>query len=421
MSKGINLYLSPSSLGVKELPMSKEINNKKMPSKAILPEQLRQQALDELQLLDTTAEERFDRITRLAQQIFGVESAAITLIDHDRQWFKSKAGTDLVETKRSDSFCDFTIRDSKVFEVVDASKEALFQNSPLVTGDPHIRFYAGYPLTTSGGENIGALCVFDPNPRKFSEAEKNSLRDLASLVQSELWVDEEFSRAAKVQDNLLPKQHLDLPEGYLVAGICLPAKMVGGDFYDWYQTESGYSFTIADIMGKGLSAAIIAATVRAVLRASISQNTSLTKTIKLASLALNEDLSKVDSFVTLFYALLDAESGKVRFIDAGHGLTIVIREDGSFEEVVSQNPPIGIEANVIWQKGTIHLNPGDSLISISDGVLELFDGTVETGLSKIVEIANRLKNPQAIVDEIGYLSNKSLSDDVTAIVISRDR
>ena len=104
-------------------------------------EATRQAALDSLKILDTAPEERFDRITRLAQQLFGVETAAISLIDHDRQWFKSKIGLEAEETLRSVAFCDVTIRESKNFTVPDATQDSRFSNNPLVTGDPNIRFY----------------------------------------------------------------------------------------------------------------------------------------------------------------------------------------------------------------------------------------------------------------------------------------
>ena len=133
-------------------------------------EATRQAALDSLKIVDTPPEERFDRITRLAKQLFGVETAAITLIDHDRQWFKSKIGLESQETLRSVAFCDVTIRESANFTVADASQDSRFHNNPLVTGDPNIRFYAGYPLETSGGERVGALCIFDPHPRVFTVA-----------------------------------------------------------------------------------------------------------------------------------------------------------------------------------------------------------------------------------------------------------
>ena len=155
-------------------------------------EATRQAALDSLKIVDTPPEERFDRITRLAKQLFGVETAAITLIDHDRQWFKSKIGLKSQETLRSDAFCDVTIRESKNFTVPDASQDPRFQNNPLVTGDPNIRFYAGYPLETSNGERVGALCIFDPNPRDFTEAEELLLRAIAACETAQDYVSREL-------------------------------------------------------------------------------------------------------------------------------------------------------------------------------------------------------------------------------------
>ena len=244
-------------------------------------EATRQLALDSLHIVDTPPEERFDRITRLAKQLFGVETAAISLIDHDRQWFKSKVGLEPQETPRSVAFCDVTIRESENFTVPDASLDARFHNNPLVTGDPNIRFYAGYPLETASGERVGALCIFDPKPRKFTAAEAVQLRDLALWVQKEMVIEDELARAAQIQKGFIPKQ----PEetfGYDGAGGCAQARVIGGDFYDWYPVKEGGDFTLADVMGKGMGAAIIAATVRAVLRTG-SRSDDIVSSIKTAA------------------------------------------------------------------------------------------------------------------------------------------
>jgi hypothetical protein len=380
-------------------------------------EATRQRALDALKIVGTPPEERFDRITRLAQQLFGVETAAVTLIDHDRQWFKSQIGTELKEGPRSDAFCDFTIRGSRNFTIPDASKDSRFQDNPLVLGDPNIRFYAGYPLETSGGEHVGALCIFDPNPREFTEAEEGLLRDLALWVQKEMTIEKELSRAAEVQNGLLPKQHVIL-HGFEAAGGCAHARTVGGDFYDWYPVDEGEAFTLADVMGKGMAAAIIAATVRAVLRAG-SRSDDIVKAVEVAVSTLEADLNNAGSFVTLFHARLNIATGLVRYVDAGHGLSIVIRQDHVMERLSSDNPPLGADTNTTWKEQTLILNPGDTLISVSDGVLDLFDGTL-AGLDSVAEIARRCSNAQDIVDAAIALTGQNATDDVTVLVLRRN-
>lgn len=379
-------------------------------------ESSRQSALDALHIVDTPPEERFDRITRLAQQLFDVETAAISLIDHDRQWFKSKIGTDLVEGKRSDAFCDITIRKPEIFDVPDATKDDRFARNPLVLGDPNIRFYAGYPLTTPSGERIGALCVFDPHPRSFTASEKELLKDLALWVQKEMMIEAELGRAAEVQRGLLPKRRVEL-RGYEVAGGCASARTIGGDFYDWYDVEGGEAFTLVDVMGKGMAAAIIAATVRAVLRAG-SKSDDLVRAVEVAAITLDSDLNSVGSFATLFHARLNTQTGLVRFIDAGHGLSFVLGDDGTTTRLTSEYPPLGAGIETHWQEQSFTMNPGDTLVAISDGVLDLFGGTID-GLQAAEDIVRNSTSAQAVVDELFKLAGSNAPDDVTILIVHR--
>lgn len=379
-------------------------------------EATRQAALDDLKILDTAPEERFDRITRLAKQLFGVETAAISLIDHDRQWFKSKIGLEAEETLRSVAFCDVTIRESKNFTVADATQDSRFDNNPLVTGDPNIRFYAGYPLEAPNGERVGALCVFDPHPRIFTEAEELQLRDLALWVQKEMGIETELERAAQVQKGFIPEQP-QKTYGYDGAGGCAPSRVVGGDFYDWYPVKKGGDFTLADVMGKGMGAAIIAATVRAVLRAGAGSD-DIVKDIERAASILEADLNSTGSFVTLFHAHCDVRSGLIRYVDAGHGLSIVMRFGGEIERLSSENPPLGLGFGHTWMEDSFVLNHGDTLITVSDGVLDLFDGTL-AALDNVAEIARGCSSAQEIVDAIINRAGKDSNDDVTVLVLRR--
>lgn len=122
-------------------------------------------ALCGLNLLDTAPEERFDRITRIAAQFFDVPIVLVSLIDSDRQWFKSRHGLAAEETPRSMAFCAHAIEQDDVLIVEDATLDDRFRNNPLVTGEPFIRFYAGYPIRTSDGVVVGTLCLIDKTPR----------------------------------------------------------------------------------------------------------------------------------------------------------------------------------------------------------------------------------------------------------------
>ena len=143
-------------------------------------------ALHSLAILDTPADERFDRITRLTQRLFDMPIVLVSLVDECRQWFKSAQGLSASETPRDISFCGHAIHAGKVFVVENALADPRFADNPLVTGPPGIRFYAGAPLATAGGFRVGTLCLIDSTPRVFPEADQQMLRDLAHWVEDEL-------------------------------------------------------------------------------------------------------------------------------------------------------------------------------------------------------------------------------------------
>lgn len=142
----------------------------------------RQAALDDQYILDTEPGEDFNRITRLASQMLGVPIALISLVDRQRQWFLSRVGLEPRETPREVAFCAHTICSDDVMVVSDATADDRFRDNPLVTGDPHIRFYAGVPLQTRSGFNVGTLCVISPQPRQLAGTEQQLLQDLAGMV-----------------------------------------------------------------------------------------------------------------------------------------------------------------------------------------------------------------------------------------------
>lgn len=143
-------------------------------------------ALRTLQILDTSHEERFDRVTRMAKRMFGVEISLVSLVDEDRQWFKSKQGLDASETPREISFCGHAINQDGLFIIPNAVEDERFSDNPLVTDAPNIRFYAGYPLKLRQGINVGTLCLIDSKPKHFNEEDKQLLNDLGAMIEQEI-------------------------------------------------------------------------------------------------------------------------------------------------------------------------------------------------------------------------------------------
>jgi signal transduction histidine kinase/FixJ family two-component response regulator len=139
-----------------------------------------------LEILDTGHESQFDEIVQLASHICEAPISLVTLVDESRQWFKARVGLNVADTSRNASFCAHTILQDDAFVVEDATADDRFHDNPLVTGDPHIRFYAGFPLKTSRGHNIGSLCVIDTRKRELTEAQRTALQLLSRQVIKEL-------------------------------------------------------------------------------------------------------------------------------------------------------------------------------------------------------------------------------------------
>lgn len=148
-------------------------------------EEQRLDALRALALVDTPPEERFDAVTRIARRLFDVPIALVTLIESQRQWFKSAQGLDIAETPRRDAFCGHTILSDTPLVVPDTRDDERFADNPLVTGKPWIRFYAGAPLVVNG-HRLGSLCLLDHRPRSFSGEDQASIEDLAAIVAREM-------------------------------------------------------------------------------------------------------------------------------------------------------------------------------------------------------------------------------------------
>jgi phosphoribosyl 1,2-cyclic phosphodiesterase len=149
-------------------------------------EEKRLRTLRSLQVLDTEPEDRFDRYAELARQATSTPIALVTLVDEDRQWFKSRLGSDVVESHRDESFCAHAILGDDVFQVPDVLEDPRFADNPAVTGPMRVRFYAGVPLVLADGSRVGTLCVADHRPRILDDDQLAELRRLAALVVAEL-------------------------------------------------------------------------------------------------------------------------------------------------------------------------------------------------------------------------------------------
>lgn len=367
--------------------------------------------------VDEAPEDRFDRVTRLATRLFGVPMAAVALVGRDRWLAKSRQGLQVSDVVRTESFCDTTIREPDMLVVEDTTADSRFRDNPMVLGEPRVRFYAGQPLEAPGGYRVGTLCILDRTPRVLSAADRATLRDLALWVQKELAVDEELERAAAVQRGLLP-QIAPVVAGYDIAGRCLPSRQVGGDLFDWYPVPGGMAFTVADVMGKGMAAAIVMATLKAVLRTGCRQG-DLVEAVENASTTIESDFEDAAVFATVFLARLEVADGQVTYVDAGHGLTRVVRPDGSVTAPDVRGLPAGAIAGGPRAAGRLQLGPGDSLVLFSDGLLDLHDDLAAVER----EIAAAMEAGATASDAVDQLVEPAMrghrDDDITVVVIRR--
>ncbi|YCK82642.1 SpoIIE family protein phosphatase [Arthrobacter sp. D3-18] len=228
---------------------------------------------------------------------------------------------------------------------------------------------------------------------------------------------DELARAAVVQQSLLPRETVRL-SGYDVAGAFRPSRSVGGDFYDWYQTRDGMHFTFADAMGKGMGAALIAATVRAVMR-SVADTPAIDAAFGSASATIASDLDQSGSFVTMFHARLDSASGTLSYIDAGHGLALHVPAEGAARRLVSAGPPVGILDDQLWPASELELEPGDSLVIVSDGVLDAHN-SLEDFQRNVEKVARSGATSDDVCAALLELAPAATAeDDVTAVVVRR--
>ncbi|HTP64173.1 MAG TPA: SpoIIE family protein phosphatase [Geobacteraceae bacterium] len=260
--------------------------------------------------------------------------------------------------------------------------------------------------------------------RAMNEAEERAeLRQTEeALRQSELrsyQLQVELACAAEVQAKLLPRSYPQIT-GFDIAARCLPAKQVGGDFFDWLEVCPGvWSFTLGDVMGKGMAAAMLMATVRAALR-SVAHNRP-EEALRLTEQAVLPDLENSESFVTLFHSQLYGEARRLTFVDCGHGYAFLRRAEGTVEELLPRGLPLGVPVTKSYQEGTVEFAPGDTLIIYSDG---LIDARPELGLTSLV-LAGRLSdatNAEEMMNRLIGMTEQQgpQPDDITVLVVRCD-
>jgi hypothetical protein len=379
----------------------------------------RADALHALDILDTPREERFDRIVRAARAVFDVPMVALNFIDMDRQWTKAEAGLPGLEnTPLEEAMCWTTVRKGDVLVVPDASADDRFSDYPFVASDPNIRFYAGQPLRASGGEPVGSLCILDTKPRQLSDKETQVLAEMGRWVEQELELQRELDHAAEVQRVLLPHTVPDLP-GYQLAGRCVPSRALSGDFFYWHALPDGkLQLHVVDVMGKGIPAALIAASLRATL-VGAARFSDQGLAFHRAAVASEQLLSDAGSFGTVFSARLEPSTGRIDYVDAGHGLAFVFSADG-YRRLHRSGPPMGALPDQQWEVHGTVLEPGETLVVVSDGFLDFF-ATLDETLEQARAAGIVALPPEELVERaVAYAGMKGHEDDITVVALRRE-
>jgi sigma-B regulation protein RsbU (phosphoserine phosphatase) len=364
-------------------------------------EDRRIEAVRRYDILDTPPDGTFDRITALAARMFRVPIAIVSVVDTDRIWFKSHHGLpDVEEIGRDPGLCASAILQHAPWVVADAAHDPRTLANPLVAGEFGLRFYAGVPLTTSDGHNLGTLCVIDTEPRLVAEEELANLQDLAALVMDELELrlaarrtvvtESSLRREAEqladaLQASLLPPRPPAVP-GLDVATRYIPGERgmkVGGDFFDVFHLgHDDWAFVLGDACGKGARAAALTALARWTIRATAVHEFQPSAGLRdLNAVLLADDNDADDHFCSVVSARLQLKEGgggaAVTFASGGHPLPILVRASGALEVRGEVVPPVGLFDGIEPSDEHVELGPGDTLVFYTDGITEARDAAGE--------------------------------------------
>ncbi len=397
-------------------------------------------------VLDTPPDGAFERITALAARHFGVPISIVSIVDSDRIWFKAHHGVDVPEIGRDPGLCASAILGHHPWVVENAAADPRTLANPLVAGELGLRFYAGAPLTTHDGYNLGTLCVIDREPREFSAEDEATLADMAAVVMDELElrlasrraVDHELALrrraewlARALQASLLPR---DLPAvpGVDIAALYRPADaaVVGGDFYDAFRSGESCFLVVGDVSGKDAGAAAVTALARHAIRTASLSATSVSGILELLNRAMLLGRPRADAPIEHFCSVLvvsarpDRAGLRLVVGAAGHPPGLILRADGSTAEVGADGPPVGWYPDPVFAETAAHLARGDALLLFTDGVTDARTATGFLGhdglAQRLATAASAAGGAQDLVDALaGLLAGEDVDvrDDVAALAV----
>jgi sigma-B regulation protein RsbU (phosphoserine phosphatase) len=393
-------------------------------------------------ILDTPPDGTFDRLTALAARFFDVPISIVSIVDSDRIWFKSHHGLAAAEIGREPGLCASAILQKAPWVVENARLDPRTLANPLVAGEFGLGFYAGVPLTTSDGHNLGTFCIIDQEPRTVGEEALGALRDLAAVVMDQLelrlaarravWQEQELrdqaeNMARRLQRSLLPPQLPDVPGADVAVRWAPAGGGVGGDFYDLFDSgENVWTVVVGDVCGKGIEAAAVTALARYTLRAASLQTDVPREALQLLNDALLRQRPGDERFVTAVYVIARVMAGGIglSLSSAGHVPPLLRRADGTVEVLASAGMPLGLFNDPSPSGAEAELRRGDALFLYTDGVTEARRGPDEFALDRLQATVARTVGMSAersaalIEDEVTGFREGRAADDTALLVLA---
>ena len=400
-----------------------------------------------LKLLDTPPEDRFDRIVLLAGTVFNVPISYIAILDEERQWFKASRGLPVIQTQRNISFCGHTILQDGPLIVPDATKDDRFADNPMVTGEQHVRFYAGYPLRGPSGAKVATLCLMDREPRTLSRREVKMLAQLAELAERE------FSLVDLIQsqrDLIVARNELAAAQQRLAHEIrdaadyiesLLPPRLsgpirsdyrfitsshLGGDLfgYQWL-SKTELAVYLLDVMGHGVGSSLLAVTASDTIRRQTLPNADFCDPASVLT-ALNVAFPierNHNKFFTIWYGVYNTTTRDMRYSSAGHHPALLFKPDGSRPcELGEPAHMIGLDLEESYQTKTATMPDRSRLYLFSDAAFEMTNGQGQMlglhGLAdELIEIVlcDDCRVEQAVQKLMHFRGKQEFDDDLSII------
>ncbi len=436
--------------------------------------QQRQAVLESYGLLDTEPEEVFDKITRLATDVFNVPVALISLMDfdQDRQWFKSCHGIDTRESDLSTSFCLHAVLNDTTLVVPDTLQDATFKDFSMVRGEPHMRFYAGAPLRTPEGVAIGALALIDFVPREaLSDTQVNMLETLASVVVDEILLRRSLEEQCRIETELhefklkpaqakLERYEAELlaantklevaramqtalqprPEDvYAAADLDIatyvrPAEDVGGDYLDVIAVGGSVRIGIGDVTGHGFESGLLMVMVQTAVNALVHSGISDPAVIiSVLNKTLYHNLQRMDIDKSLTLSLLDYEQGTMT-VSGQHEHLLRVSAAGEVTAVDTFDLgfPLGLEPDIDQHTKQLRftLEPEAGVVLYTDGITEAENASGQFyGLAKLEAAIDRawqqpMSSAKTVKQDIlndlqAFTGQQPVFDDIALVVVKR--